>query len=338
CYFGIMVTASHIQASWNGFKFVKKHATPLDQGEILKIKKYCVKAIIANVAKPSIFINPVPSYIQDIISHFQNLKFSGKIIIDSGKTLVSSIAKEIFTQLGLNFIQIDPDRNLNPLLEESRQVLKTTVIKEKANFGIIWDGDGDRVIFVDSAGALIPPTFILSLFARFQSHAAFDIRAGRAAYTSDNLITPAWGQELKFAMFDNPKITFAGEASGHFIFRDWYCLDDGLYAALKFIELAQKTNLEKDLKILKEKYVEIPETNFEIQGDSTLVLKEIANYYRNRGESVSLVDGVTVEAKDFRFNLRPSLTEPYLRLNLEAKDSETSTKVFHDIYSKINRS
>ncbi len=320
CDFGFIVTASHLQEDWNGLKLVKKNALPLDQGEILQIKDYCLSpnrhSGLSRI-RP-VLVNPIPIYETEIIDKFKNLKFPGKIIVDTGSTFLAPIVQSIFSKLNLNFTLLSSPRNLNPLLKESRQNLSTAVKKESAILGIIYDGDGDRVVFVDKNGNLIPPTFVLGLLAKNFSKVAFDVRAGQAAHTTKHIITPAWGQELKFAMQKDPQISFAGENSGHLIFRDWYCLDDGLYASLKFLELFDLKMLTR----LEKLYLELPEINFPTTDDnSTLVLEKVADYYREKGAKVSLIDGVTVETENFRFNIRPSLTEPYLRLNLEINNA-----------------
>ena len=253
----------------------------------------------------------IAQYISEIVQKFKGLRSNKKIIFDSGQTVVTPIIKEILSRLTLNFKLLTEPRGLNPLVEDGYKNICEAVIREKADLGVLWDGDCDRVVFIDKTGKLIPQSYILGIIAKNYKKAAFDMRAGLAAYTTDYIITPSWAQNLKYAMQDDPKIGFAGEVSGHLIFREWYGIDDGIFGALKFIELMG------DLDI-KSNYIDIIEENFEYKTDPALVLDKIADYYRSKDFLVSVLDGVTVSSGEFHLNIRQSLTEPFLRLNLEA--------------------
>lgn len=273
--------------------------------------------------------NIVTQYIGEIVQRFRNLRCDKKIIFDSGQTVATPIIKEILSRLSLNYELLTMNRGLNPLVEEGYKNISAAVISEQADLGVLWDGDCDRVVFLDRAGKLIPQSYILGIIARNFRKAAFDVRAGLAAYTTDYIITPSWSQNLKYAMQEDSKVGFAGEISGHLIFREWYSLDDGIFGALKFIELMG--DLDQKLAEAKKSFVEIIEENFSYTSDPALVLDKIANYYRSKDFLVSVLDGVTVSSNDFHLNIRQSLTEPFLRLNLEVRREKQISKIKSEI-------
>lgn len=328
---GIMVTASHVYAEQNGFKLVHANAIPFNEGEILELKRYvernACQADVTSASRPA-DTGITTQYISEIVQKFNDLRSNKKIIFDSGQTVATPIIKEILSRLSLNYELLTTNRGLNPLLEDGYKNICEAVVREKADLGVLWDGDCDRVVFIDKTGKLIPQSYILGIIARHYPKAAFDMRAGLAAYTTDYLITPSWAQNLKFAMQDDPKIGFAGEVSGHLIFREWYSIDDGIFGALKFIELMG------DLDI-KSNYIDIIEENFEYKSDPALVLDKIADYYRSKDVLVSVLDGVTVSSGEFHLNIRQSLTEPFLRLNLEARTQEKINLIHDEICSLV---
>ncbi|OGG07405.1 hypothetical protein A2872_02970 [Candidatus Gottesmanbacteria bacterium RIFCSPHIGHO2_01_FULL_42_12] len=341
---GVMVTASHVAGQQNGFKFTKAGALPLDEGEILTLKnflesqpaddqrnkslyKISVEEAVSNRSKV------VSEYITQMVSKFSGLKFPGLVIFDTGETVATPIVEEILSRLTISYELLKQRRGLNPLLDEVNLNLREKVKERQATLGIIYDGDADRVVFIDRQGNLIPPSYILGLVAKHFTKVALDIRSGLAAYTTDHVVTPSWAQNLKFAMSDDTKIAFAGETSGHLIFREWYGIDDGIFAGFKFLELV--TNLDSELSELRAFYTDVPEINFEVTGDSTLVLDKIADYYRMKEYPISIIDGVTITSSDFHLNLRMSLTEPFLRLNLEVKRPEQVEAITEEIKKLI---
>ena len=183
---------------------------------------------------------------------------------------------------------------------------------------------------------MIPLSFVLGVLgASVGGKMAVDVRAGMVVkeLNPSLVILPAWGQYLKFAMKQDPRICFGGETSGHFIFKDFYLIDDGILAALRFLEQWENGACEK-LEQLANKYFELPETNFPCKNeDAPNVLEKLSNFYRSKDFLVSVEDGLTVFGEDFKFNLRESLTEPLLRLNLETKNQEQAASIISDLFS-----
>ncbi|MDO8515069.1 MAG: hypothetical protein Q7S14_01090 [bacterium] len=332
---GIMVTASHVYSAQNGFKIVHANALPFNEGEILELKTFVERhsgKAEGRIQNPQERIpdsaGMTTLYISEIVQRFKGLRCNKKIIFDSGQTVATPIIKEILSRLSLNYELLTTNRGLNPLIEEGYKNVCEAVIREKADLGVLWDGDCDRVVFIDKTGKLIPQSYILGIIAKNYKKAAFDMRAGLAAYTTDYILTPSWAQNLKYAMQDDPKIGFAGEVSGHLIFREWYGIDDGIFGALKFIELMGDLDIKSD-------YIDIIEENFEYKSDPALVLDKIANYYRSKDFLVSVLDGVTVSTGEFHLNIRQSLTEPFLRLNLEARTQKKLDEIQNEIKTLI---
>jgi phosphomannomutase len=349
-----MVTASHVSDKESGFKLVNKNGLPFDQGEILALKNSIAGFLKAPIVIPK--SEPVPFnnfsvYIDALQKALPEQHFSSRIIVDFTNSTVEPVVRELFKRLKIDYEAVASENSGNPLLEENRRQLAKAVQNKKADLGIIWDSDGDRVAFVDGCGELIPMTFVLGLLAAEEvakhrgSTAVADVRAGLVvrdlvAQSGGKLeVTPAWSQFFKFAMAENKNIVFGGETSGHFVFRDFNCVDDGVYAALKFLYLWENRGAKEKLPLLNKRYFELPERNFSCPAKKApLVLEKLSEYFRQKGYDISIKDGLSVFGPDFKFNLRSSLTESYLRLNLEAKSEKNAGAIVTEIERQLERS
>jgi phosphomannomutase len=261
--------------------------------------------------------------------------------LDVTKSSVITPALVVFSRLcpaGLNLVKAT--HGPNPLLAENRRALGEEVRRLQADLGVIWDGDGDRVLFVDNQGRLVSPSFVLGILAAEAlrknrgGKVGVDVRAGLVvrdlvtAAGGELAVFPAWAQNFKFAMAEDPSLVFCGETSGHYLFRDFFSIDDGLYAALKFLFLWEKGELQDTLARLGRKYFELPEKNIPCpSGKAPLILETLADYYRDHDYLISIIDGLSVFGEDFKFNLRQSATEPFLRLNLEAPSESRAREI-----------
>lgn len=351
---GIMVTASHSASSENGFKFYGKGGLPLDQKDLYDLKK----TVDAVTGDPVVFPRPevvrgmtTESYLSDLQNKLPVKKFTSRVVIDTTRSSVTTAVHVLFNRLKIKYLIVKSDHDGNPLLPENRRPIEKMVLRNKAHLGLMWDSDGDRFVCVDASGKLIPMGFVLGMLAAdtIRRHgggkAAVDCRAGLVVKElveeagGELLVFPSWVQFLKFAMRDDPKIVFGGEMSGHYIFRDFYSIDDGIYASLRFLALSEAPDFRENLQRLSRKYFELPETNFPCPNKAApAILQRTADYYRtNDDNQVHLIDGVTVYGKTFKLNLRQSLTEPQMRLNLETYSEAEAKKRIGEIEKLIGK-
>lgn len=344
---GVMVTASHLKSSDNGFKLVKKNGSPLDQSEVKKLKTIIESKNYSQIVVPVRKIERLEEtekYVTALIKNSGLKKIDLSLALDTIKSSTSTVVPLLFKKLNARYQLTQGSHEGNPLVAENWAELSYLVKAKKADLGIIWDSDGDRVAFIDNSGKFIPVSFVLAILGSEEvkkqkdSIVAVDIRAGLVVRDEVEKnggkveVFPAWHQSLQFAMEENKTIVFAGENSGHIIFKDFYNLDDGLFAALKFIDYCQKNDLSSRLKGLEKRYFELPEQNFKCtHEDSIEILTRLTDEYRAKGDQVSLIDGLTVYGKDYKINLRLSATEPLLRLNLETRSASTSSQIVESI-------
>jgi phosphomannomutase len=221
-----------------------------------------------------------------------------------------------------------PDHEPNPLLEENRRLIVEKVLEESADLGIAWDGDADRCFFIDDTGRFVDGDFLTALLAESictkepGARILYDVRASRAVR---DVVERAGGtaevNRVGHAFFKtrmrDEGAAFGGEVSGHYYFRDFYCADSGTIPALLILELlsAKGAEMSELLRPLRERYFISGEINSEVD-DQEGKMREIAERF-SAGE-VQWLDGVSVDFPDWHFNVRPSNTEPLLRLNLES--------------------
>jgi phosphomannomutase len=258
-----------------------------------------------------------------------------RVVVDGGNGMAGPMVGPLLDGLGLaleteywvpngNF----PDHEPNPLLPENREFIMREVTTRGADLGIAWDGDGDRCFFIDDTGAFVDGDFLTALLADsvLAKHPGetvlYDVRASRAV---PDTVEQAGGTALrnrvghaffKRRMHDEGGI-FGGEVSGHYYFRDFYCADSGTIPALLILELLGRAGrpLSDLLAPLRERYFISGEINSEV-ADQAGKLEEIRRRYADA--SLDELDGISVDYEDWHFNVRPSNTEPLLRLCLES--------------------
>jgi phosphomannomutase len=258
-----------------------------------------------------------------------------RVVVDGSNGMAGLMVGPLLEGLGLDLVETfwSPDGHFpghgpNPMLEENRRFIIETLGEKKAELGIAWDGDADRCFFIDDDGEFVAGDFLTALLAasilRKQPGATilYDVRASRAV---PDTVERAGGTALinrvghaffKTRMRDEGG-AFGGEVSGHYYFHDFYNADSGTIPALLILELLSlegKTMTEL-LEPLRSKYFISGEINSEV-ADQQAKMKEIAERWSD-GE-ISHLDGVSVDYDDWHFNVRPSNTEPLLRLNLES--------------------
>lgn len=351
---GLMVTASHLPRGYAGIKFVLTGAMPLKMPRLLKIKEMVSReptlGVIGDRHSKVVRQEIERDYLLAIKRLFPQSFFEKKV---KGLFAASNpaIVRTMKNLKNIKVLKLKEGQEVNPLLAKERKTLALAVKEENAPFGVQFDVDGDRAIFIDSFGRLIHPSWALGLIGAFlirrerrksseKPTVALDMRAGLSA---KDLIReaggkvrrlPAWHTETIWAMVKDQGIIFGGETSGHMIWREWFPIDDGLVAALLFAWMLKKeVNFKNKLEFLRKTYFPLAEKNYLFKSPTRRrkVLREAENFFRRKGYPVNTVDGVTVERGNFRLNLRESKTEPVLRLNLETKDRLVLGRIYKEI-------
>ena len=359
---GAQITASHNPKQYNGLKLVREAAHPLsgDAG-ISDIRNMILNKSIpdppnrygtlseANVLKD--YINHVSSFIDTSIIH------PYKLVLDAGNGMAGLVAPPIFdllpcqtTRLCFDIDGTFPEHEANPLIAENRELLTRHVLTEHADAGIAWDGDADRCFFVDGEGQFIAGDFITTLLAeafllRHPSETIlYDVRASYAVKDTVKrhgglaLMNRVGHAFFKQRMRDE-RAVFGGEVTGHYYFRDNFFADNGLIPALMILELMSRKHrtLRELLEPLREKYFISGEINTNIGDIATgrRKMNELSSRYADA--TVYHLDGVSIEYPDWHFNVRPSNTEPLLRLNLEATTREVMEQKREEILEFIRR-
>ena len=335
---GAMITASHNPKAYTGVKLVREGALALS-GEtgINRIRDLILEGLgeapgggsgeDVDIAKQ--FNDRALSFID--VSAIKPMK----VVVDGGNGMAGQMVAPLLDNFDLDLVTTYwtpdgefPDHEPNPLLPENRQFIIDRVLAEEADLGIAWDGDADRCFFIDGAGEFVDGDFLTALLAELVlekepgADILYDVRASRAVA---DIVTAAGGTPyvnrvghafMKRAMKERGA-AFAGEVSGHYYFRDFYNADSGTIPALLVLELLSKTgrSMADLVGELRSKYFISGEINSEV-ADVDAKMKEIEAAHPDA--EISWLDGVSVDYPDWHFNVRPSNTEPLLRLNLES--------------------
>src|SRR6185503_1953281 len=262
--------------------------------------------------------------------------------------LFKDLPKKKLTTLCFEVDGTFPNHEANPLIEENRRDVTEAVIREKADIGIAWDGDADRCFFLDGAGEFVAGDFVTALLAEaflikhpgakivYDVRASYAVKDTAAKYGSEALMNRVGHAFFKRRMREDNAI-FGGEVTGHYYFRDNFYADNGFIPALLILELMSRKGktLRELLAPLREKYFISGEINTKLAAMDKVPAKlaEIAAKYGD-GHQYTL-DGISVEYPDWHFNVRPSNTEPLLRLNLEAATPQLMTTKRDEVVALI---
>jgi phosphomannomutase len=339
---GMMVTASHNPAQYSGFKMVKKMPQLLsgDEGiqdlrRIVEHDDYPQPTRQGRMTEKDLseeFVNMVLGLVDTPVLA------SLKVIADTGNGMVGPILKRIYDRLpsiDLTGMYLDPDgslpnHGLDPLQPENRAELERRVVAEQADVGFAFDGDGDRFFTIDDRGSFVSGDFLTALMGQYLlekypgSNVLYDVRGSWAV---PDLIRAAGGAPMMERVghafikrrMAQENAVFAGEVTGHYYFRDFFYADSGIIPSLLILEMLskKKAKLSELLAPLEAKYFISGEINTRIAGDPKVKMEQLAQTF-NDGR-IERLDGISVTYDDWHFNVRPSNTEPLLRLNLEAK-------------------
>ena len=345
---GLMCTASHNPKAYTGAKLVREGAIPLSGDSGIQDIRRLVESPSERAGASGTFEElDIYGDFQDAALRFidpEIVRSAGrplKVVLDGGNGMAGPMAGPLLEQLGLDLIETywSPDGNFpghepNPLLPENRQFIIDKVRDTRADLGIAWDGDADRCFFIDDTGGFVDGDFLTALLAesllakaseeRPQHPEAilYDVRASRAVADT---VRQAGGvphvNRVGHAFFKTRMrkegSLFGGEVSGHYYFREFYCADSGTIPALLMLEmLARKgVKLSQLLAPYRERYFISGEINSEVS-DPIAKMEEIAARYADARQKH--LDGISIGYEDWHFNVRPSNTEPLLRLCLES--------------------
>jgi phosphomannomutase len=341
---GVMVTASHNPKEYTGMKIVRAGALPVggDSG-LLDVRDRAMTGDIprtgppGTVAKHDIW----PAFVQRVLSFVDIDSIRPlKVVIDAANGMAGAMLPPVLEHLPIEAVRcyFEPDGSFpnhepNPLLAENREFIVRKTLDEGADFGVAFDGDADRCFFVDDTGEFVAGDFATALFSEGvleKEPGAKIIYDVRASWAVPETIERAGGVPLvnrvghafiKLRMREEGA-AFGGEVSGHYYFRDFSQADSGVIPFLLMLERISKggAKLSELLRPFRERYFITGEINTPV-ADVATRLAELEERFGSEG-TVSHLDGLSVEADDWHFNVRPSNTEPLLRLNLEARSEE----------------
>ena len=355
---GAMFTASHNPAEYNGIKMCKSGARPVGkESGLVAIERDVIEGSpisMRSVGKES-QKNMLGGYVTHLLSLVDVSDIRPlKIVIDAGNGMAGYTAKPVFERLNVEVVELYfeldgtfPNHDANPIDPANLKDLQKSVLKHKADIGLAFDGDADRCFLVDEKGGIVNPSTLTSLIAvrelsKFpKSSVIYNLISSRsvAEIINENggtAIRSRVGHSyIKKLMADTGAI-FGGEHSGHFYFRDFWCADSGMLAALHAVA-ALGTQASPLSKILKkyQRYFASGEINSTVSDPASIIAQVEALYSKKEGVTLDYLDGLTVSAEAWWFNLRPSNTEPLLRLNVEAKTQARLDRVRDEVLALI---
>jgi len=342
---GVQVTASHNPAKYNGLKFSRHEARPVSGETGIQLMEQKVAAGDLPEAEEPGTIGTADvwnAYSDHILAHLERPVDAKplKVAIDAANGM-GTIYRPIIDKLGIEvvplYFELDgtfPNHEANPLKLENLRDLTAAVRKHGADLGVTFDGDADRAAFTDEKGEPIGSDLATALIAgellehNPGSHVLYDLRSSRAVaeYIREKGGIPVRervGHSFMKKTLREKHAVFGGELAGHYYFRDNYYADCALMAVVEILNLLWKEG-KPTSEIVRPllRYAKSPEINFVVE-DKQGKMRELAERFKD-GE-IDYLDGITVQYPDWWFNVRPSNTEPYLRLVMEAKD-EASLK------------
>jgi len=343
---GMLISASHNPKEYNGVKIIREHATPVGQNTGMEeLRNLAEKADFGNIGVKGVEtvkegVLEAEVSVAKKYADLQKIR-PMKVVFDTANAMAILYLNELFKSLPqIEVVRINdvldgsfPAHQADPFQEHTLDELKKRVLSEKADLGITTDGDGDRIFFIDNIGKRIKPEIMRGILAQTflkdnpGATICYDIRPGKI---TEDMILEAGGKLsvtrvghslIKKQMVETGAV-FGGESSGHFFVK----FPDGVYESpmivtLRFLQVLSESGLSSSefIKPL-DKYFHSGEINFEVE-DKVGALQKLKEKYFD-AISVSDLDGLTFTYPDFWFNVRPSNTEPLLRLNLEARTEE----------------
>ena len=347
---GAMVTASHNPKAYTGVKLVREGALALSGDTGITAIRDLILAGLGDApgGGSAEEVDVFPAFRERALSFIDTGALKPlKVVVDGGNGMAGQMVGPLLEEFPIELIATYwtpdgnfPDHEPNPLLPENREFIIERVRSEGADLGIAWDGDADRCFFIDDDGEFVDGDFLTALLAELVlektpgADILYDVRASRAVPDTVNAhggtahINRVGHAFMKRSMKEVGG-EFAGEVSGHYYFRQFYNADSGTIPALLVLELVSKSGrrLSDLVGDLRSKYFISGEINSEV-ADPEAKMKAIAE--RHPDAEIGWLDGVSVDYPDWHFNVRPSNTEPLLRLNLESLVSREDMEAKRD--------
>jgi phosphomannomutase len=357
---GAQITASHNPRQYNGCKMVGRGNVPLsgDAG-ISDIRDMIAGGRVpAPAAAPGKYSqrSVLEGYIKHVLGFIHPaIVRPYKIVLDAGCGMAGLVAPPLFKALPCKVealcFDVDgtfPTHEANPLIEENRRDIVARVVSDGAEIGIAWDGDADRCFFIDEDGEFVPGDFVTALLAEAfmlkepGATIVYDLRASYAvkdiaAKYGGTAVMNRVGHAFFKARMRELNAVFGGEVTGHYYFRDNFYCDNGFIPAVLMLELMSKKNqpLKEMLAPLRAQYFISGEVNTKMPSMAAMTAKVDAIEARYKDGNIAKLDGISIEYPDWHFNVRPSNTEPLLRLNLEARTQAEMERKRDEVLSII---
>jgi phosphomannomutase len=355
---GIAVTASHNPKEYTGMKIVRAGALPVGgesglaeiRDRALTLGDSPTDGARGQVSDYDIW----PAYVDRVLS-FVDLEAIRplRVVIDAANGMAGAMLPPVLERLPIDavryFFEPDgtfPNHEPNPLLPENREFIVAKTLEDGADFGVAFDGDADRCFFVDDTGEFVPGDFVTALLAASvleKEPGAKIIYDLRASWAVPETVERAGGVPLVNRVghaFIKQRMrqdgaAFGGEVSGHYYFREFSQADSGVVPFLLMLELVSKrgAKLSEIVADYRSRYFLTGELNTPV-ADVDAKLAELERRFGAEGR-VSYLDGVSVDADDWHMNVRPSNTEPLLRLNLEARTPELMERKRDEVLAVI---
>jgi phosphomannomutase len=355
---GAMFTASHNPAQYNGIKMCRAFATPVGMetglAEIrdLVLEPRPVSGPAGTITEQDV----LEAYAGHLLTLAPVVGRRLKVVADAGNGMAGHTAPAVFGRLGDQvelvpmYFELDgsfPHHEANPIEPANLVDLQARVVAEGADIGLAFDGDADRCFIVDERGHAVSPSTLTALIA------SRELAKEPGATVIHNLITSRSVPEIVLELGGKPVRTrvghsyikatmaetgaiFGGEHSGHFYFRDFWRADSGMLAALHTLAaLAETERTLSELLAEFDRYVLSGEINSEVADQAGVTAEIEATYAAQDGVTTDRLDGLTVSHADWSFNVRPSNTEPLLRLNAEGRDEDTMARVRDTVLAQI---
>jgi phosphomannomutase len=356
---GICVTASHNPREYTGMKIVRRGALPVGgESGLLDVRTLALTGgptpgrERGHVEDANVW----PAFVDKVLSFVDAEAIAPlRIVVDAANGMAGLMLAPVLERLPqLEVVRCNfepdgmfPNHEPNPLLPENREFIIRKTRDEAADLGVAYDGDADRCFFVDDTGEFVPGDFVTALLAEAMlakdpgAKVIYDVRASRAvpqaieAAGGIPLVNRVGHAFIKHRMRKEGAL-FAGEVSAHYYFRDFSQADSGVVPFLLMLELLSQRarRLSELLAPLRKHYFLTGEINTPV-ADVPLKLQELKERYAADGGDISHLDGISVDFPDWHFNVRPSNTEPLLRLNLEAFSEERMAQKRDEVLALI---